>query len=70
MAKTAVLDQHGKPLGHMPGWRNFVRAYVDDNGVPWLPIDGYAFHKLAKEMAAYMNRVAELEAKLKGPIND
>ena len=49
----------------MPGFKNFVRAYVDDKGVPWLPIDGYAFHQMAQQMAAQMNRIAELEAALK-----
>lgn len=70
MAKTTVLDQHGQTLGFMPGFRNYVRAYVDDRGVPWLPIDGYAFYQMAQQMAGQMQTIAELEAKLKGPTND
>ena len=62
MARTLVIDQDGNRLGYIPGFNNFVCAYLDENGVPWLPIDGKAFYELASLTAWQKMRIEQLEA--------
>lgn len=61
MASTIIVDQKGKPIGKIYGFANFVKAFIDENGVPWLPITGEAFHDMSQLLAHKINLADSLQ---------
>ncbi|HYH16130.1 MAG TPA: hypothetical protein VD794_12965 [Flavisolibacter sp.] len=61
---TIIVDQNHKPIGRALGFRNYMEAWVDDNGTAWLPPTAWAYYALHRHNRRLQDRIEELEAQV------